>query len=177
MFIGKPLAKSFFFTKKGDPIIYKRFIHNKYSKRIIKTLKDLNYNTQNFNPIHQAIPLRKSYFKIAWKLFKKELNETQKNKFRKNSDIWIMGLISHICQYNNFKNKCKYLNISNKDNFYICMKSLHNYSNIEQINKYNKILNLRKRQGLPALICINNIDIHNKFHTNYFKRLVNLFKL
>lgn len=174
-YIGRNLKKTFFFTKYGNPIYYKRYKINKYSQNHIELLKKNYIKTQHFSCLHQAIPLRKSYFKFAWKLFYTQLDNTSKNRFRNKEDIWIIGLIQQICSQR-FVNKCIYKDINKKDNYYKLFKKKDNYDNKKSINDLNKFINKYKNlKTKPALICINNVNINNKLHTDTYKKFLKYF--
>jgi len=177
-FIGKPLNKSYFFDKQGNSNIYKRYINNRYSKRVIQFLKLHGYSTNHFNPIHQAIPLKKEYFKVAWENFEKDLNITLNNKFRNINDIWIVCLISHMCNIENFNCKCNYFDISYKDNFYISFKEDDFNTNTDLVNNINDIYkSYKNNMYYPAQICLNNINKNNKFHIDIFYKFMKLFNI
>jgi len=174
-FIGRQLEPTFFFTKKGMPILYKRNKINKYCKKNINFLKDKNIKTKNFSLIHQAVPLTKSNYKYVWNKFYDKLNKTSSSKFRNKNDIWIIGLIQQLCS-SKLKNKCFYKKIKKDDNHYICFKNSDNYNNLINIDKYyNFISKYQNSKKKPALICLNNVNISNKLHKDFYDKFIKNF--
>ena len=172
-FICKPLHRDFFFTKTGDIIFYKRKLINKYNKNIHNLLIKNKFPILKSFPLHQAIPLRKSYFKKAWEIYPFELYNTSRQKFRELDGIWIIGLIYQLC--NVMGEKCYYINIDPNEQLYILLLKSDSYKCVERDIFIKKKIEQYKKYN-PSLLCINNVNSDNNYHKDVFSKFIKIFK-
>ena len=143
--IGKPLSKSFFFTKLGSPIQYNRYLTNKYVTQTYSKMKHVKY--PGVAPQHLTYATSKTLFKKSWELLPNELKNTLKNRFRDVNDVWIFAITYQLGNVHR--------DISPKETMYSLMSKP---KAARLINKYvNDEIN-------PSLICLNNIDSSNEDH-------------
>ncbi|QMT31901.1 Stealth CR1 domain-containing protein [Alysiella filiformis] len=177
VFVARPLLKEHFFRANG---IASLFVANKSLKHMqskgVQTptlsasqnsmaLLQHHHGCQIDNPlVHTYVPLRKSLFQAAWKLYADEIKAFLPNAFRSNHDLnlatflvpWLMYL-NGVATFSN--DVCYYFNIrSNK-----------------APAQYRKLLHQNAHHQQPHSFCAN--DFHSQQQIdNYHSKLIEMLR-
>ncbi len=161
-FIGKPLSKKFFYTSNGVPKMYIRNTLNPYVTTTYDVLHTYGVETRYGAPLHQAVPLKKSFFTAVWKRFGRELRATARSRFRRRNNIVIVGLIYQVCG-------CPHAPLPASEELYIRFTDPSETAR-EKLAAYSAVATP------PALICLNNIVKNNKDHIKMWKTFTEVYK-
>ena len=167
VFIARKLPKTHFLSGNNlSSLFLNRKNLDQMIKKGVKTptlLASLNcrelllkkYNKKISNPlVHTYIPLKKSYFKLAWLLFGNEINNFLPNRFRYDNDLNLATFLVPWMMYLGGKSKlsrdiCYHFNIRSASSF-----------------SHYHMLNTRKNENiLPHSFCANDFisNIQNPF--------------
>jgi len=168
-FIGKPLSKNFFFTPEGQPWMYNRNHINIYQQSNHEMLIDYGLAFTPSAPAHQAIPLKKEYFETIWSNFPDPLMKTQKSRFREEGNIWMVGLVFQLYQIGWFDvPSC----IIKADNLHLLIfMTLYTPDKIKL-----KLHHYEYDKTIPALICINDVKLDNRFHLFIWRQFTSIYE-
>ncbi len=170
-FIGKPLTKNFFFTPEGQPRMYNRNHINIYQESNHAMLSDYGLGFIPVAPAHQATPLKKEYFEIIWSSFPDPLTNTQKSRFREEDNIWIIGLIFQLYNMGWFGSVPSCISKKPNNPHLLIFMTFSTPDKIE-----SKLKRYEHTKNHPALICINDIKLDNKFHQYIWKKFTSLYE-
>lgn len=167
VFVARALPKTHFLSGNNlSSLFLNRKNLDEMLKKGVKTptlLASLNcrelllkkYNKKISNPlVHTYVPLKKSYFKLAWSLFGNEINNFLPNRFRYDNDLNLATFLVPWMMYLDGKSKlsrdiCYHFNIRSASSF-----------------SHYHMLNTRKNENiLPHSFCANDFisNIQNPF--------------
>lgn len=112
--------------------------------------------------VHTYVPLKKSYFKMAWKLYGENINGFLANKFRTNNDLNLATFFVPWLMYVNGQSVlerdiCYYFNIRSR--------SAKSY--------YKALRSAKNKNSLPHSFCANDFNSHNLQLLDYNRLLKN----
>lgn len=118
------------------------------------------YNKKISNPLaHTYVPLKKSYFDLAWSFFNKEINNFINNRFRNDNDLNLATFLVPWIMF--FEGKSK---LSRDICYYFNIRSATAKTNYAFLN--------RKFKSLPHSFCANDFSIININDTKYKDSLI-----
>lgn len=169
-FIGRPIAKSYFFTKSGAPKVYLKpqkwkKLECDYQQNIIcsSELIKQTYNKDytKYEPHHNIDVYRKSHIKACKNEFSKQFDLLSCNKFRK-GDFIQRHIFTIFMIANNF---CK-VQILKRKSFQKQSLLISTYYSISFMQKM-----LKKYK--PYLFCLNDVENGNSKTRENLKKIMN----
>ncbi|MWP61802.1 stealth family protein [Gilliamella sp. Pas-s25] len=172
VFIARNLPKSHFFcgnnlsslfiTKKNLNILVKKGFKTPTLSASLncKNLLLKKYNKKIDNPlVHTYVPLKKSYFELAWLYFNEEISNFISNKFRDDNDLNLATFLVPWMMYLEAKSK-----LSRDICYYFNIRSARAKTNYTFLNK--------KSGSMPHSFCANDFFIHKSNDSNYQSNLM-----
>lgn len=112
--------------------------------------------------IHTYVPLKKSYFDIAWKVAEKDVSEFLANKFRSSND---MNLATFFVPW------LMYIRKDGVPKYDICY--YFNIRSAHAITQYKKLLSAKNNNLSPHSFCANDFSALNTHISDFRDRLQN----